>query len=117
MSDAYIQEVQIGIDAANEKVDLMNSMEKLRKNRDFKKIVSEGYMEQEAIRLVHLMSDPSPAIQSPDVQESLLSMIKAIGHLENYFKVIYQFGHAAKESILESERSIEETLAEEEEGI
>ena len=57
MIDNQVEEIELEINQAKEKVALKDSLEKLIKNRDFKKVITEGYFEQEAIRLVLLKAD------------------------------------------------------------
>jgi len=77
MSAATIQEIELSMSEAKAVVDLGKSVERLRKNRDFKKVIEETYLREEAVRLVHLKS--SPAMQRPEVQAGIDSDIKAIG--------------------------------------
>lgn len=106
MSDEQIQELEITMEQATAKVDTANSLDKLYKNRDFKKLVTEGYFEKEAIRLVHMKSNPRFA--NPEDQAMISSMIDGIGHFATYLRTISQHGQMAKDTILETEEALEE---------
>lgn len=106
MSDEQIQELEITMEQATVKVDTANSLDKLYKNREFKKLVVEGYFREEAIRLVHMKSNPRFA--KPEDQAMISSMIDGIGHFATYLRTITQHGQMAKDTILESEEMIDE---------
>lgn len=106
-----IQAIEANIKEARRIVDLGESLERLRSNRDFKKVIVEGYFEQEAIRLVHLKADPS--MQSAESQKSIVSQMDAIGSLHQYFNTVYQKASLARKAIAADEETRDEILAEE----
>lgn len=111
MSQEQIQAIEQNIREANKFVELGEALERLRTNKDFKKVISEGYFEREAIRLVHLKADPN--MQSPDSQKSILAQIDAIGSLDQYFKAVFQQSSMARKAITSSEEMIDEIREEE----
>lgn len=90
--------------------DLGTSLEKLRSNREFKKVILDGYFKDEAIRLVHLKSDPS--MQTPEKQDAIIRSIDAIGSLVSYFRVVEQFASIAAKDIELNEVTIQEAREE-----
>lgn len=74
--------------AAKVQLDLGSALANLRNNRDFKKLITEGYLKDEAIRLVSLKADPM--MQTPEFQASIVKQIDAIGFLAQYFITIDQ---------------------------
>lgn len=111
MSNDTVQEIEKNIKLAKKLVDLGNAVERLRQNRDFKAVVLDGYLAQEAIRLVHLKS--APEFQTPERQSSILSQIDAIGGFTQYLNTVVQQGAAASKSIAADEEAVAEILAEE----
>lgn len=105
MSSSNEAEIQISIEEANETIDFAKSLDKLHKNRDFKKVILEGYFKEEAIRLVNLKADP--AVQSPERQESIIQAIDAIGALRNFFGTAYQKASWAEGAIDAAEEELE----------
>lgn len=105
-----IQEIELNIKQAQKIVELGNALERLRNNSDFKKVISEGYFEQEAVRLVHLKSDQN--MQSPDSQKSIIAQIDAIGALNQYFQTVFHRASLAGKAIEADEETREELLAE-----
>ena len=110
MTNQAIQAIDRNIKEAKATLEIGNALERLRGNKDFKKIVMEGYFRDEAVRLVHLKSDPS--MQTPEYQKSIITQMDAIGALNQYFTtLVHQAGLAAK-SIASDEEALEELLAE-----
>jgi hypothetical protein len=105
MSNEQIKALQDSIVSSRQNVDMADALRRLQSNRDFKKVIQEGYFEKEAIRLVHLKADP--AMQTPDKQASILRDIDAIGTLHSYFALILRFGDMSKKDIAEAEAEIE----------
>lgn len=90
-----IEQIESDIQENKTVVEIAEALQRLRKNRDFKRIIEEGYFYDEAVRLVHLKSDP--AFQTPERQRDILTQIDAIGALSQYFQTIrHRAGIAAK---------------------
>lgn len=101
-----IQEIEMDIKEAKEVINLGKSVEKLRKNRDFIKVVEERYLKEEAVRLVHLKS--APAMQTPERQAHIDSDIRAIGSFAQFLDMICVMAERAEASLEEHERELEE---------
>jgi hypothetical protein len=82
MSSQILQDIETSIQGAQQGINLGASLERLVLNRDFKQVILTGYLEKEAIRLVHLKADPS--MQSTEQQRSILTQLDSIGHLQQY---------------------------------
>ena len=105
-----IEEIELNIEQAKAIVDKGTALERLRNNRDFKKVIIEGFFEKEAIRLVHLKSDFN--MQDPESQASILSQIDAIGVLSQYLNNVRNQAMLAGKAIEADEQTREELLAE-----
>lgn len=110
MISAEVQQIEQNIKQAQKLVDVGESLERLSVNRDFKKVVLEGYFEQEAIRLVHLLSDPS--MQSYESQSSINLQMNSIGSFKQYLTVLKYKASMADKSIAADEQMRDELLAE-----
>lgn len=110
MSTEVIEAIERSIKQARSTADAGNALERLRNNKDFKKIVLEGYFEQEAVRLVHLKADPS--MQSPDSQRSILLQMDAIGSFNQYLTNVLRMASLANKQIESDEAVRDEILAE-----
>lgn len=111
MSNGTIQAIEENIRQAKKIADFGDAVERLKSNRDFKRVILEGYFEQEAIRLVHLKADPN--MQSPDNQKSILTQMDAIGALSQYFNTALFKAGMARKAIAADEETRDEILAEE----
>jgi len=76
------------------------ALTRLQNNADFKLVITDGYMEDEAIRLVHLLgdarfnSDDKKYAYREDFQERMIG----IARLSEYFRSIFQLsGQAQRE--------------------
>lgn len=110
MSTETLQALDAIIREAKKFVDAGEALERLRGNKDFRKVISEGYFQAEAIRLVHLKADPN--MQSPDMQKSIIAQMDAIGSLSQYFHAVRQQANMAQKAISADEQTREEILGE-----
>lgn len=110
MHSTELQQLELSIKHAQKTVDLGNALARLRNNRDFKKVIEEGYFEQEAIRLVHLMADSN--MQSPESQESIRKQMIAVGGFRDYLDTLDMRAGMARRSVTADEATRDEILAE-----
>lgn len=113
MSQEQLQTIEIDIDKARGKVAMAECLIKLRKNRDFKRVIDEGYFANESQRVVQAKASPM-ALQDPVIMKDLDNQIIAIGYLRQYFLLTEHEGKMAKRSIAADMETREEILAEEE---
>ncbi len=106
-----IQQLEQNIQHSKKAVELGNALERLLNNRDFKNIILKGYMEQEAVRLVHLKA--APAMDSPAKQTAIMRDIDAIGSFAGFLKEIQRQAELGRKDIAFSEETIEAIRAEE----
>lgn len=112
MSNAQIQALQDNIDNDKEVVKVGEALRRLESNKDFKTLIKTGYLEKEAIRLVHLKADPS--MQNPSSQDYIDKQIAAIGFFSVYLNYVTQSAGISKKNIETAEEMIE---AIEQEGV
>ena len=111
MSNDTLAAVELNIKQAKEVVAMASALERLQANRDFKLVVTDGYFQKEAIRLVHLKADDK--MQEPKRQDAIIAQIDAIGRLHAYFTTVYQLASMAEKAIEADEATIEEIAREE----
>ena len=107
---SVLKQVENSIKQATGHLEFGIAIERLRTNRDFKKVIVEGYFEQEAIRLVHLKADPN--MQSAAHQEAILKQMDSIGALNQYFQTKSHLAAMASKSIDSDEELLDELLNE-----
>lgn len=110
MSQDQIAEIELGITEAKKFVADGKAVDRLLSNRDFKKVILEGYFEKEAVRLVHLKADFN--MQGPEDQAAILTQIDAIGSLTHYIRTLRHNADQAEKAIFESEEALDELRGE-----
>lgn len=105
-----LQQLEANIKQAQEIADLGNALDRLRNNRDFKKVVMEGFFNQEAARLVHLMADSN--MQAPETQSSIYKQMVAIGGFRDYLDTLSIRADMARRAVEADEATRDEMLAE-----
>lgn len=110
MSHSEIHEVELNIKEANKMVELNKSLDRLRNNRDFKKVIQENYLKEEAIRLVHLKADSH--MQNEFSQDKITRDIDAIGSLAQFLNFIPAQADMAQNAITEGEQTLDELRSE-----
>lgn len=109
MTQDTIQEIEQNIRECKEIVELNVMLERLKANRDFKKLILEGYFRDEAVRLVHLKADP--AMQTPQRQAAITLQIDAIGAVSSYLHTVAYNAQLATKGIEAGELARDEILA------
>ena len=105
-----LQEIEITIAESKKAIELMESLQRLTNNADFKKVMLDGYFGEECIRLVLLKGDYE--MRDEDQQSQILKSIDAIGHTRAYFRTIMQVGTQVSRDLGPDEATQEELLAE-----
>lgn len=83
-------------------IQLAESLERLFKNRDFKKVILDGYLTEDCLRQIKLASNQYLDERARNAAEF---NAKAAGSLENYFEGVRQIG-------AESQRQYESNMHE-----
>lgn len=84
---------------------------KLYDNHEFRKLIVEGFMLNEAARYVQASGDPS---LSAEQRQDALNMAQASGHLKRFLSITVQMASVSERDIPELEAAIE--MARQEEG-
>jgi hypothetical protein len=105
------QEIEKKLEQARKSVEFGAAIERLKSNRDFKKVVVEAYFEKEAVRLVH--AKVAPDMQTPEKQAALDADIRAIGTFRQYLDTALFFAERSAAEIQDGEAILEEIAREE----
>lgn len=111
MSLSHIEQLDAAIRSNRKTVERGKALARLLVNKDFKEVIKDGYFNQEAIRLVHLRSDPN--MQTPEKQESIIKQMDAIAALSEYLRVQEHLCEQAAKQ-LEADEEFRAELAQEE---
>ena len=105
-----LEEIESDLKTAKELVEFGEAIKRLNSNKDFKTVILEGYLKDNAIRLVHLRADAYH--QSPERQASILSQLDGIGGLNDFLGTKLHFADMAVKKVQEIEETIEEMSGE-----
>lgn len=108
--EEQIEQIDISMEHAKTNINMMDALNKLTTNKDFKKVILEGYFKDEASRLVLLKADNS--MQGEQEQTTIDKSIIAVGYLRQYFSTIMQIGSMAERALKDDEITREELLTE-----
>jgi hypothetical protein len=111
MVNDTVQRLEDNIARAKDVIEVERALHRLLENKDFRKVIKEGYLENEAIRLVHLKADP--AFQTPERKESINAQIDAIGYFLQYCRTVSFNAAVAVKSMESDEATRDELLSEE----
>jgi len=106
-----VEEIEISIDDAKNKIARMDSLKRLSKDQDWISIIEDGLFLHEASNLVLLKA--APGFQGEEEQSRINNQITTIGGVRQYFSSIMQMGIQAQKSLVEHEEMRTEMLAEE----
>lgn len=93
------------IDFCNKGISLAEGIEKLNNNVQFKKVILTGYFEEEAVRLVSLLSDHN--MQGDENQQLVTNAMRGIGELRSWLGAMTQRAEQFKKMKLDYEQELE----------
>lgn len=108
--DEQLETIELSIKQANDAIEKMEALLRLTENKDFKLLVTEGYFEKEASRLVLLRADSN--MQDEAGQSLINKSIDGVGFLRQYFSTIMHFGRMAEKAKVDHEDAREGILRE-----
>lgn len=88
---------------------MRQAVQRLTQNVDFRKVISEQFMEKECARYVHASADPALSERN---QKDALYIAQAAGHLKRYLSVLIQMGNAAENELESIDVALDEARAE-----
>ena len=101
-----IHQLEVTLENAKEAVAAKDACNRLTDNKDFQKIVVEGYLQNFAARQVMLRADPE--FKDPEKQADVLKAIDGIGQFRMFMLNIMAQGTAAQNAIEGDEATLEE---------
>ena len=106
---SQIQEVELSIEHAKAVIRKRDIALKLADNSDFKELVLQGYLVDEAARLAHLSADLTLTAEQ---RSEVLQMVQAIGFFKAYMSKHVSFGNQAERDLRDAEQTLQELHAE-----
>lgn len=111
--EEQIEFVQLSLEEAMHVVEVGEAIERLKKNKDFKLVIHEGYFRDEASRLVMLTADST---LSAEQKEATWGAIRGIGEFRSYLMAKAQQAVVAEKEILDYKETLGELRSEDAEG-
>lgn len=112
--------VEISIQEAQEQIDRSERLRRLEKNKDFKFLILEGLLRDDAVRQVMLKGAPQLHAPGPGAETALNGInarMAMISELNNYFRYLHIEGASAKAALSEHENAHDELLKEQLGGV
>ena len=85
-------------------VDMLESLERLEKSPDFKKVMLDGYIREKALDSVSLLANP--AIKKRNERGDVIEDLVAISNLQYYLRMIHTMGSNGRQDLEEYEESM-----------
>lgn len=79
-----------------ERIALRDALNRLSKNKDFKLVIEQTFMEKECARYARLSGLQSV---TADVRADSLAKCQAAGHLQEFFHMVEMLGNRAEQSL------------------
>jgi hypothetical protein len=92
-----LQQVSREIESYQSQIALGELLDRLSSNKDFKTLILDDYLRENAIRLVHLKSHPGQ--QTAEKQAAIMRQMDGIGALEDFLRGIRQQHRIAVDSL------------------
>ena len=92
-----LENIEISIAEARKCIEFADRLAALEKNADFKAIILDDYLKENALRLVRVKADPS--FQASEQQDFVIKQLDAIGILNQFFNTINIQAHNARMSL------------------
>jgi hypothetical protein len=109
MLDNQVEEVELTIEEAKKHIKKRDQLRKLMANREFRQIIEEGYLKDEAIRLVGISADPSLEHR----KDAIVGQIESISNFRQYLSGILRMGDQMEDALRENEMLLDELREEE----
>lgn len=106
MSD--LNELEVGLEQAKAMAAQKQSVLKLESNREYKKIILDGFLEKEPARLALICADPR---LSEEDREMVMLQLKSISCFHQYLQAIVMQGSVAEAAIVDYEEELDEVRA------
>jgi hypothetical protein len=109
-TEQQIQQVEVAIEDAKNHVAFGEAMSRLEKNRDFQLVIEQGFLRDEALRLVGLTAEINLA---PAQMESVHASIRGIGEFKAWWRGRKVFAAQMRDTVTEYEGVLDEIRADE----
>jgi multidrug resistance efflux pump len=109
MSEVTVQQLETQRESMKQAVEMRQAVQRLTHNVDFRKVITEQFMEKECARYVQASGDPALSERN---QKDALAIAQAAGHLKRYLSVLIQMGNAAENELESIDNALDDARAE-----
>lgn len=102
-TEQQIQEIEIEIKEAEQRIEMMERVQRLIDSEDWKVVITEEYLKSEPMRIAFLRADATQ--QDPDKQQMWLKMLDSVGYFRQYLQGILAMGREAQRSLREKKET------------
>lgn len=102
-SERTIAELEGNIEEFQARIKQQDKLVKLQENPEFKELIADGFLKDEAVRLTMLRGS---GYADAELKESCLAGIDAIGWLNSMLAAIHQLGNEARYKLPETEAAL-----------
>lgn len=103
------EEIQLSIQEAKKLIARKDAAKRLTDNRDFKELVLEGYLRDEAIRLAHISADGN----MKEYRDEIMLSMQGISLFRQFMQNIIRMGDMAQAELYDYEQALDDVRAEE----
>lgn len=111
MENQEVRNIDIEIEQAEKMVAVRDALVRLEKNRDFRKVVSEGFLKDFALNTIAVRGRPEFR-NNPMLIESNTRKLDAMGELQEYFRNVHANGKMMEGSLVEARELRNEVMGE-----
>lgn len=108
-TEQELEQVEVTITAAKKAIEERDAMLRLTTNNDFKTVIEELYLKEEALRLVDLKCSHT---LTPEQKTNVDNMLFGIGSLKGFISNVFALGSQMEQALAENQEAREEILAE-----
>lgn len=105
-----IQRIELTKEQAEKSIKVMEKLDRLSKNRDFKSIIEDELFDTYSKSLVLMLSDPS--MQDEATQKDITLDMQMIGRFRQFLSSINQQGRLAEKTLEDANSQLDELRAE-----
>ena len=86
LEQTHEQQIQCTIDDCNKQIELADALDRLHRNKDFKKVFTEAFFRDEPSRLTFFLSDPT--VDTEEKRDNVYRELHGISQLHGFFRKI-----------------------------
>lgn len=113
INNSVVEGLEQQLSDAKEMVARGDAARKLAGNREFRKLVLEGFCRDDCARFAAQSADPA---LDPQQRADAMAMAQAGGHLRRFLSAQIQMGETARRELTDLETELEEARSEEDEA-